>query len=99
MPVVLHVDLFRFKEKPLLPPPGDKPPRMVDHPVAGIVTIIFRHAENLSHEPGMLVPADQPRDLAIGGHAAFRYFLNDGKYFVYQILVEDTLPRATAPFP
>lgn len=99
MPVVLHGDLFRFKEKPLLQPPGDKPPRMIDNPVARIVTVIFRHAQNLSHQPGMLVPADQPRDLAIRGHAPFRYLLNDGKYFVYQVVVENTMPGATAPFP
>lgn len=99
MPVVLHGDLFRFKEKPLLQPPGGKPPRMIDNSVARIVTVIFRHAQNLSHQPGMLVPTDQPRDLAICGHAPFRYLLNDGKYFVYQVVVENTMPGIMTPFP
>ena len=99
MPVVLHGDLFRFEEKPLLQPPGDKPPRMIDNPVAGIFAVIFRHAKDLSHQPGILVPTDQPRDLAICGHAPFRYLLNDGKYFVYQVVVENTMPGATTPFP
>ena len=66
---------------------------MIDDPVTRIVTILFRHAQDLSHQPRVLVPADQPRNLDVRGNTPFRYFLNNRKYLVYQILVYHAAPH------
>ena len=99
MAVVLHDDPFRFQQKTLFRPAGHKSPRMIDDSVARIFAIVFRHSKNLSHQSGILVPSDQTCDLAICGDAPFRYFLNDGKDFIYQIVIEDTASRTATPFP
>lgn len=69
-------------------------PGMIDDPVTRIVTIIFRHAQDLSYQPGVFVPADQTRNLAVCGNTPFRYFLNNRKYLVYQILVYHAAPHS-----
>ena len=99
MSVVLHDDVFRFQQKTLFRPSGHEPPRMVDNSVARIFAIIFCHAKNFSYQPGVFVPSDQPCDLAICGNATFRYFFNNRKYFVYQVFMENMIPRTTLLFP
>ncbi len=99
MHVVLHDDMFSFQERALFCPSGDKTPCMVDDSMARICAVVFRHSKNLSYQSGIFVPPDQARDLTICGDASFRYFLNNGKYLIYQILVQDGLAGPTTPFP
>ena len=66
---------------------------MIHHPMAGIGPIVLRPAEYLSHQAGVALPADQPRNLAVRGNTPFRYFLNNRKYLVYQILVYHAAPH------
>ena len=52
----------------LLRPPRCRTSGMVHHPVARVVAIIGRVTEHPPHQPGVFLPADEPGDLAVGGH-------------------------------
>ena len=92
MAVILHDDPLRFQQGTLLRPAGHKPPRMVDDSVARILAVLLRHAEHLSHQPGVFLPADQTRNLAVCGDTSLRYLFDNGKNLVYQVFARNTLP-------
>lgn len=61
-------DLFRQQQVSLLPKMRGQTSRMVHHPVTGIVAVTIRLTQHLSHQPGIVAAADEPGDLAVGGH-------------------------------
>ena len=73
-----------------------KPPRMIDHPVTGIVSVVFRHAQNLPHEPRIPVPSDQPGNLAVCGDPAPGDFCNDREDFINQTFIQSH-PQGSFP--
>ena len=71
----------------LLGPAGSQPPRVVDHPVAGIIPIQAGVAQHAAHQAGVFLPPDQAGKLPVGGHAAGRDLAHRSQDFIDQPLV------------
>ena len=70
---------------------------MIHHPVTGVFPIKLRHTENFTDQPCIFLSADQTGNLSVGGNFSLRYFLNNRKYLVYQILVYHAAPHGIFP--
>ena len=97
MPLQVDIPVWK-KRNALFPEPRflliekrGRPPRMIDHPVTGIVSVVFRHAQNLPHEPRIPVPSDQPGNLAVCGDPAPGNFLHNGEDFIDQMFIQNHL--------
>ncbi len=65
--------------------------------MAGIVAVTFRHSHNLSNKACIFLTTDKTRDLPVSRNASLRNFFNDGKDFVNQVLVQDSLHFISLP--
>ena len=76
MEIVFQRNPFFQKQVSLLFPAGNQPSAMIDNPMAGIVTVILRPAQNLPDQTCVFTPADQLGNLAVGCDFSLRNFFN-----------------------
>ena len=76
MEIVFQRNPFFQKQVSLLFPAGNQPSAMIDNPMAGIVAVILRPAQNLPDQTCVFTPADQLGNLAVGCDLSLRNFFN-----------------------
>lgn len=76
MEIVFQRNPFFQKQVSLLFPAGNQPSAMIDNPMAGIVAVVLRPAQNLPDQACVFTPADQLGNLAVGCDLSLRNFFN-----------------------
>lgn len=71
-----------LQQDSLFRPMGSQPACVVHHPMAGITPIQLRMGQNPRHQTGILLPSDQPCNLAVRGDRARRNLLHCGQHFI-----------------
>ena len=74
MVFVLQFNALLQKQQRLFVPAGGESSGAADHPVARIIAVQRRNAQNFANQPRVFIPPDQPRDLTVSCHASFRNF-------------------------
>ena len=71
---ILHGNTLTLKKRTLLMPSRNKSSTVVDHAKTGILSVVFRHAENFTYKPGVFIPANQLCNLTVSSHTSLGDF-------------------------
>ena len=80
--IITKCNTFCFQQLPLVPPARGRASGMIHHPMTRVVSIIFCVGKNPSYQSCILLPPDEPGDLAVRGHLPFRNFFYHRQHFL-----------------
>ena len=83
--IITKCNTFCFQQLPLVPPARGRASGMIHHPMTRVVSIIFCVGKNPSYQSCILLPPDEPGDLAVRGHLPFRNFFHHRQHFIDQM--------------